>query len=102
MEEPVRDEAQRALKIARAVASAKGLKKRTRFLALENSFHGRTVGAVATTHTEKYRKPFVALMPGVTKDVMDQPAHQWIKGLSAEQRTRIHEFYEKRYGENVR
>jgi acetylornithine/N-succinyldiaminopimelate aminotransferase len=55
-----------ALKIARAVASGKGLKKRTRFLALENSFHGRTMGSVATTYTEKYRKPFAPLMPGVT------------------------------------
>ncbi|MGC2210018.1 MAG: aspartate aminotransferase family protein [Candidatus Korobacteraceae bacterium] len=55
-----------ALKIARAVASSKGLKKRTKFLALENSFHGRTMGAVATTYTEKYRKPFAPLMPGVT------------------------------------
>jgi acetylornithine aminotransferase/acetylornithine/N-succinyldiaminopimelate aminotransferase len=55
-----------ALKIARAVASGKGLKKRTKFLALENSFHGRTIGAVATTYTEKYRKPFAPLMPGVT------------------------------------
>jgi acetylornithine aminotransferase/acetylornithine/N-succinyldiaminopimelate aminotransferase len=55
-----------ALKIARAVASGKGLKKRTKFLALENSFHGRTMGSVATTYTEKYRKPFAPLMPGVT------------------------------------
>jgi len=55
-----------ALKIARAVASGKGLKKRTRFLALEDSFHGRTMGSVATTFTEKYRKPFAPLMPGVT------------------------------------
>jgi len=55
-----------ALKIARAVASGKGLKKRTRFLALENSFHGRTMGSMATTYTEKYRKPFAPVMPGVT------------------------------------
>jgi acetylornithine aminotransferase/acetylornithine/N-succinyldiaminopimelate aminotransferase len=54
-----------ALKIARAVASGKGLKKRTKFLALENSFHGRTMGSVATTFTEKYRKPFAPVMPGV-------------------------------------
>lgn len=54
-----------ALKIARAVASGKGLTKRTKFLALENSFHGRTIGSVATTYTEKYRKPFAPLMPGV-------------------------------------
>ena len=55
-----------ALKIARAVASGKGLKKRTKFLALENSFHGRTMGSMATTFTEKYRKPFAPVMPGVT------------------------------------
>jgi acetylornithine aminotransferase/acetylornithine/N-succinyldiaminopimelate aminotransferase len=55
-----------ALKLARAVASGKGLKKRTKFLALENSFHGRTMGSVATTFTEKYRKPFGPVMPGVT------------------------------------
>jgi acetylornithine aminotransferase/acetylornithine/N-succinyldiaminopimelate aminotransferase len=55
-----------ALKIARAVASGKGLKKRTKFLALENSFHGRTFGSLATTWTEKYRKPFAPVMPGVS------------------------------------
>jgi acetylornithine aminotransferase/acetylornithine/N-succinyldiaminopimelate aminotransferase len=55
-----------ALKFARVVASSKGLTKRTKFLALENSFHGRTMGSVATTHTEKYRLPFAPVMPGVT------------------------------------
>jgi hydroxylamine dehydrogenase len=43
-----------------------------------------------------------ALMPGVTADVISQPAHQWIKGLSAEQRKEIRDFYQKRYGENVK
>jgi acetylornithine/N-succinyldiaminopimelate aminotransferase len=55
-----------ALKFARVVASGKGLKKRTKFLALENSFHGRTMGSLATTYAEKYRKPFAPVMPGVT------------------------------------
>src|SRR6266851_5373624 len=36
-----------------------------RFLALENSFHGRTFGAVSVTATEKYRLPFAPLVPGV-------------------------------------
>jgi len=36
-----------------------------RILALENSFHGRTFGALSTTGTEKYRAPFVPLVPGV-------------------------------------
>ena len=36
-----------------------------RILALENSFHGRTFGAVSVTATEKYRFPFAPLVPGV-------------------------------------
>jgi acetylornithine/N-succinyldiaminopimelate aminotransferase len=55
-----------ALKLARAYAkkSAAGAAPKTRFLALENSFHGRTFGAVSLTHTEKYRVPFEPLVPG--------------------------------------
>src|ERR1700676_2780468 len=34
-------------------------------LALHNSFHGRTFGAVSVTSTEKYRLPFAPLVPGV-------------------------------------
>jgi acetylornithine/N-succinyldiaminopimelate aminotransferase len=33
---------------------------------MENSFHGRTFGALATTGQPKYRAPFVPLVPGVT------------------------------------
>lgn len=36
-----------------------------RFLALENSFHGRTFGAISVTSTEKYRLPFAPVVPGV-------------------------------------
>src|SRR5258705_4063238 len=39
--------------------------KKHRFLALENSFHGRTFGAVSVTSTEKYRLPLAPLVPGV-------------------------------------
>ena len=39
--------------------------KKHRFLALENSFHGRTFGAISVTSTEKYRLPFAPLVPGV-------------------------------------
>jgi acetylornithine aminotransferase/acetylornithine/N-succinyldiaminopimelate aminotransferase len=39
--------------------------KKYRFLALENSFHGRTFGAVSVTSTEKYRLPFAPVVPGV-------------------------------------
>jgi acetylornithine/N-succinyldiaminopimelate aminotransferase len=58
-----------ALKLARAYAHAKsasgGTGKKTRILALENSFHGRTFGAVSITYPEKYREPFAPLVPGV-------------------------------------
>jgi acetylornithine/N-succinyldiaminopimelate aminotransferase len=56
-----------ALKLARAYTHNKnGLEtKKTRILALENSFHGRTLGALSLTHTEKYRAPFQPLIPGV-------------------------------------
>lgn len=53
-----------ALKLARAYSNEKGGKK-FRVLALENSFHGRTFGSLATTYTAKYRKPFEPMLPGV-------------------------------------
>ncbi|HEY8716056.1 MAG TPA: aminotransferase class III-fold pyridoxal phosphate-dependent enzyme, partial [Candidatus Acidoferrum sp.] len=45
-------------------ASAKESAK-YRFLALGNSFHGRTFGAISVTATEKYRLPFSPVVPGV-------------------------------------
>jgi len=57
-----------ALKLARAYAHAHatgGRAAKTRFLALENSFHGRTFGALSVTYPEKYRAPFEPLVPGV-------------------------------------
>ena len=61
-----------ALKFARAYAKsayAKSMKSKGkakwRVLALENSFHGRTFGSLATTGQPKYRAPFEPLVPGV-------------------------------------
>jgi acetylornithine aminotransferase/acetylornithine/N-succinyldiaminopimelate aminotransferase len=57
-----------ALKLARSYAkitSRNGRRPRWRILALENSFHGRTFGSLATTGQAKYRDPFAPLMPGV-------------------------------------
>lgn len=53
-----------ALKLARLYAEHKGT-PRARILALDNSFHGRTFGALSVTSTEKYRRPFEPLVPGV-------------------------------------
>lgn len=57
-----------ALKVARAYAKANcgaGHEPKWRILALEHAFHGRTFGALATTHKEKYREPFQPVVPGV-------------------------------------
>jgi acetylornithine/N-succinyldiaminopimelate aminotransferase len=58
-----------ALKLARAHAKMlreqQGKNIGSKFLALSHSFHGRTMGSVATTHKEKYREPFAPVMPCV-------------------------------------
>jgi acetylornithine/N-succinyldiaminopimelate aminotransferase len=59
-----------AMKLARLCARTPGdapdaPPKKHRFLAMENSFHGRTFGAISVTATEKYRLPFAPVVPGV-------------------------------------
>jgi len=57
-----------ALKLARLHArKAAGAAQHPphKFLALENSFHGRTFGAVSITSAAKYREHFAPLVPGV-------------------------------------
>jgi predicted acetylornithine/succinylornithine family transaminase len=54
-----------ALKLARAWQRQRGREGKTEFVALVNSFHGRTMGALSITEQEKYRKPFEPLIPGV-------------------------------------
>lgn len=57
-----------AIKLARAYARKQYPAdpfERTEVLAVENSFHGRTLGALSATWPEKYRKPFEPLVPGI-------------------------------------
>ncbi len=57
-----------ALKLARAHAGllrSEGKTIGTKFLALEQSFHGRTYGSMSTTYKAKYREPFGPVVPGV-------------------------------------
>ena len=57
-----------ALKLARAHAGllrSEGKTIGTKFLALDQSFHGRTFGSVSTTYKAKYREPFGPVVPGV-------------------------------------
>jgi len=48
-----------ALKLARAAAG------KTVIVSCEGSFHGKSFGALSVTGREKYRKPFVPLLPGI-------------------------------------
>ncbi|HEX8169350.1 MAG TPA: acetylornithine/succinylornithine family transaminase [Thermoanaerobaculia bacterium] len=48
-----------ALKFARLAT------KKTKLIALEESFHGRTLGALSLTGHDAYREPFAPLVPGV-------------------------------------
>ncbi len=48
-----------------ALKMAKGYTKRTKIVSTIGGYHGKTLGALATTGREKYRKPFEPLMPGV-------------------------------------
>ncbi len=49
-----------AMKLARITT------KKTDFVAADNSFHGRTMGALSVTHKEMYRTPFEPLVRDVT------------------------------------
>ncbi len=53
-----------ALKMARAHGH-KISEEKYEIIALENSFHGRTMGALSVTGQPKYRKDFEPLLPGV-------------------------------------
>jgi acetylornithine/N-succinyldiaminopimelate aminotransferase len=67
-----------AIKLARAYARKNHPAEpfeRFEILAMENSFHGRTMGALSATWTEKYRKPFEPLVPGFRFVRLNDVAH---------------------------
>jgi len=69
-----------ALKLARLHARPEGsaasaVAPKHRILAMHNSFHGRTFGAISVTATEKYRLPFAPVVPGVEFVKFNDVAH---------------------------
>lgn len=54
-----------ALKLVRAAGHATGGPEKSIVVALDNSFHGRTMGALALTGQPKYRKDFDPMLEGV-------------------------------------
>lgn len=55
-----------ALKLARKYAYQKNPQSKGEIIAMNHSFHGRTMGAVSVTGTEHYREPFEPLIGGVS------------------------------------
>ena len=51
-----------------------GRHDRTEYVALQDSFHGRTMGALSVTWDDHYRAPFAPLVPGVTFVAADDAA----------------------------
>ena len=54
------------IKLARRHFHARGEAGRTRFVAFDQSFHGRSMGTVSLTGNPKYHVGFGPMMPGVT------------------------------------
>jgi acetylornithine/N-succinyldiaminopimelate aminotransferase len=61
------------LKFARRYWYTKG-EPRSEFIALEESFHGRTFGSLSVTSDEHYRLPFAPLLAGVKFVPVNEPA----------------------------
>lgn len=56
-----------ALKLARKYGTLNGKENKNTLLYMDNSFHGRTMGALSVTGQEKYQKDFRPLINGVRK-----------------------------------
>jgi predicted acetylornithine/succinylornithine family transaminase len=65
--------AEGALKMVRAHGNAIHPEKHE-IISLENSFHGRTLGALSVTGQPKYRAPFEPLLPGIRFLPANDPA----------------------------
>src|SRR6187397_609425 len=61
------------LKFARRYWYTRG-EPRTEIVALEGSFHGRSIGALSVTSDEHYRAPFAPLLSGITWTPVNDPA----------------------------
>ncbi len=53
-----------ALKFARKLAYINERKNKTNVISFSQAFHGRTLGALSVTPTEKYQTPFKPMVPG--------------------------------------
>ena len=58
--------AEGAIKLARKYATERSGPERYEIITMENSFHGRTMGALSATGQKKFHKGFEPLLPGFT------------------------------------
>ena len=54
-----------ALKIAKRYAFNKGMAPDYQIIAMKNSFHGRSLGALSVTGNDHYQEPFAPLIPNI-------------------------------------
>ena len=73
------------LKFARRYWYTRG-EPRAEIVALEESFHGRTFGALSVTSDEHYRAPFEPLLPGVRFVPANDPGSAARRGLDERRR----------------
>lgn len=60
-----------ALKFARKLAYVHEQKNKTKVVSFSKAFHGRTLGALSVTPTEKYQTPFKPMVPGAVVGEFD-------------------------------
>ena len=60
-----------ALKFARKLAYVNERKNKTKVVSFSKAFHGRTLGALSVTPTEKYQTPFKPMVPGAVVGEFD-------------------------------
>ena len=60
-----------ALKFARKLAYVNDHKNKTKVVSFSKAFHGRTLGALSVTPTEKYQTPFKPMVPGAVVGEFD-------------------------------
>ncbi len=60
-----------ALKFARKLAYVNDNHHKTKVVSFSKAFHGRTLGALSITPTEKYQKPFKPMVPGAVVGEFD-------------------------------
>jgi len=61
-----------ALKVARKVGKDRGGATKTEIVCFQQSFHGRSLGALSVTSNSKYQDPFVPLVPGIRVGELNQ------------------------------